>query len=208
VRLAQVWLAHSGPVKENYTSPPRATQSSHTARTLAKITQALNLKSKMIKILITGGTIDDLEYELPENAPKKHKSIVPELLKQAKVTLEYNVEELFQKDSRDINNTDREIIHQKCRESEEKQIVITHGTMTMPETAKYLGKKKIAKTIVLLGAMIPANKKNSDALFNIGVALSAVQLLSNGVYITMNGRIFPWDNVSKNMDKGVFETEK
>lgn len=78
----------------------------------------------------------------------------------------------------------------------------------MPETARYLGKKNIRKTIVLVGAMVPANRKNSDALFNIGAALSAVQLLPHGVYITMNGRIFSWDNVAKNIDKGVFETEK
>ena len=80
--------------------------------------------------------------------------------------------------------------------------------MTMPATAKYLGKKNIPKTIVILGAMIPANKEKSDALFNIGTALSAVQLLPHGVYITMNGKIFSWDNVKKNIDKGIFETEK
>ena len=161
-----------------------------------------------IKFIITGGTIDDLEYELAKDAPKKHKSLVPDLLKQAGVTLNYNVDELLQKDSRHINDEDRELVYKRCLECSEDKIVITHGTMTMPATAKYLGKKNIPKTIVILGAMIPANKEKSDALYNIGAALSAVQLLPHGVYIIMNGKIFSWDNVKKNIDKGIFETEK
>ena len=161
-----------------------------------------------IKFIITGGTIDDLEYELAKDAPKKHKSLVPDLLKQAEVTLKYNIDELLQKDSRHINDEDRELVYKKCLECSEDKIIITHGTMTMPAMAKYLGQKNIPKTIVLLGAMIPANKEKSDALFNIGAALSAVQLLPHGVYITMNGKIFLWDNVKKNIDKGIFETEK
>lgn len=161
-----------------------------------------------IKFIITGGTIDDLEYKLAKNAPKKHKSLVPDLLKQARATLKYNIDELLQKDSRHINDEDRELVYKKCLECSEDKIVITHGTMTMPATAKYIGQKNIPKTIVLLGAMVPANKKRSDALFNIGAALSAVQLLPHGVYITMNGKIFLWKNVKKNIDKGIFETEK
>lgn len=80
--------------------------------------------------------------------------------------------------------------------------------MTMPITAKYLGKKNLKKTIVLLGAAIPGTKKNSDALFNIGAAFSAVQLLPDGVYITMNGKIFSWKNVKKNLTTGFFESKK
>ena len=161
-----------------------------------------------IRIIITGGTIDDLEYESPEDAPKEHKSLIPDLLKQSRVTLDYEIDELLQKDSRHINDEDRELVYKRCLECSEDKIIITHGTMTMPATAKYLGKKNIPKTIVLWGAMIPANKEKSDALFNIGAALSAVQLLPHGVYITMNGKIFSWDNVKKNIDKGIFETEK
>ncbi len=80
--------------------------------------------------------------------------------------------------------------------------------MTMLDMAKYLGKKNIPKTIILLGAAIPFNKEKSDALFNVGAAFSAVQLLPHGVYLTMNGKIFSWENVKKNFDKGVFELEK
>ena len=161
-----------------------------------------------IRIIITGGTIDDLEYKLPEDAPKEHKSLIPDLLKQSRITLDYEVDELLQKDSRYVDDDDRELVYQKCMECSEKQIIITHGTMTMSDTAKYLGKKNIPKTIVLTGAAIPANKEKSDALFNVGAALSAVQLLPHGVYITMNGKVFSWYNVKKNLDKGIFETEK
>ena len=110
------------------------------------------------------------------------------------------------KDSRFIGNDEREIILAKCRECEESQIIITHGTMTMPDTAIFLGKQKLQKTIVLLGAQYPANKDNSDALFNLGAAIIAVQIKECGVYVTMNGCIFNFDNIKKNMETEVFET--
>ncbi len=159
-----------------------------------------------IKFIITGGTIDDVDDDL--DAPKNHKSLIHILLKQARITFEYNTDELLQKDSRHINNDDRQLIYEKCLECSEDKIIITHGTITLSATAKYLGKKNIPKTIVLLGAIVPANKQKSDALFNIGTAVSAVQLLPHGVYVTMNGKIFSWDNVKKNIEKEVFETEK
>ena len=161
-----------------------------------------------IKILITGGTIDDLEYDSPEKAPKSHKSLIPDLIKQARVTIDYDIEEIMAKDSKFITDNDRELIMQKCIDSKEDRIIITHGTMTMPETAKYLGQKNIPKTIVLFGSKIPGNKNKSDTLFNVGTAIMAVQLLNRGVYIAMNGKIFSWENVKKNFDKGIFELEK
>ena len=78
--------------------------------------------------------------------------------------------------------------------------------MTMPETSRFLGNQKLEKTIVLVGSHIPANKDHSDALFNLGSALTAVQIKESGVYITMNGHIFDWHNVQKNMATGFFET--
>jgi len=161
-----------------------------------------------IKVLITGGTIDDLEYESEENAPKDQKSIIPDLLKKSRISLDYNVEEVCFKDSKFMNDADKELLLKKCQECSDEKIVVTHGTMTMPITAKFLGKEKLSKTIVLLGAAIPGNKENSDALFNMGLAFSSVQLLPHGVYVTMNGKIFSWDNVKKNLDTGFFETEK
>src|SRR3989338_3983332 len=130
-----------------------------------------------IKVLITGGTIDNLEYDSEDNVPKNKKSIIPDLLKKSRISLDYNIEEACFKDSKFLNDADRELILKKCIECNEEKIIITHGTMTMPTTAKYLGKHKLVKTIVLVGAAIPGNKKDSDALFNIGMAFASVQLL-------------------------------
>src|SRR3989338_9218226 len=90
----------------------------------------------------------------------------------------------------------------------QQAIIITHGTMTLADTAKYLGQKNITKTIVLTGSAIPSNNPDSDALFNIGFAFSAVQSLPSGVYVAINGKIFSWQNVKKNLDTGFFEEEK
>lgn len=90
---------------------------------------------------------------------------------------DYDVEVLMQKDSRFITDEDRKLILKKCMETEENRIIITHGTYTMLETAEYLGKRNIRKTIVLVGSLIFGNKKTSDALFNLGNAVAAVQLL-------------------------------
>ena len=161
-----------------------------------------------IRILITGGTIDNLEYDSEDKAPKDQQSLIPELLKKSRISLDYDIEEVIFKDSKFVNDNDKELIYQKCNNCKEDKIIITHGTMTMSKTARYIGQKKLEKTIILLGAEIPANKENSDALFNLGLAFSAVQLLPKGVYITMNGKIFSWDDVKKNLDTGFFEKEK
>ncbi len=161
-----------------------------------------------IKVFVTGGTIDDLDYDSKEKEPNFHKSLVPDLLKQARITAECNVEILMQKDGKLVTEEDRKFILKKCQECKEDEIIITHGTVTMQDTAQYLGKKKLAKTIVLVGSAIPGNKENTDALFNLGFAFSAVQLKPNGVYIAMNGNVFTWDNVRKNKETGKFETIK
>ena len=161
-----------------------------------------------IKIFITGGTIDGLEYDSAAAAPKSNKSLIPGLLQQARVTSDFSVDVLMSKDSKFITNKDRDILLKNCQQCKEDRIVITHGTMTMADTAKSLGEKHLQKTIVLTGSAIPANKENSDALFNLGAALTAVQLLPRGVYLTMNGKIFLWDNVRKDLDSGFFDTEK
>ena len=161
-----------------------------------------------IRIIITGGTIDNLDYDDEINEPVGQKSLIPGLLNQARTTFEYEIEELMMKDSRFVGEKERLQILNACKDCPENKIVITHGTMTMPDTAKFLGKQKINKTIILTGAMKPANKDKSDALFNLGTAIAAVQTLPNGVYITMHGKIFAWDNVKKNMEKKRFENIK
>ena len=103
-----------------------------------------------------------------------------------------------------MTDSDRQFILDKCQSSQEEYILITHGTDTMVETASYLAKNLKDKTVVLFGSMIPYSIDNSDALFNLGVALSAVQLKDHGVYIAMNGQVFDFDKVQKDKELGIF----
>jgi len=157
-----------------------------------------------IRILLTGGTIDKL-YSVEEGELSFEESHVEEMLDRANVTADIVVEELMLKDSLDISENEREQILQACEACDEECVLITHGTDTMVETAELLGEAGIDKTIVLVGAMIPYTVRDSDAFFNLGFALSAVQLAPGGVYVAMNGELFDWDNVSKNYDEGRFE---
>ena len=157
----------------------------------------------MLHLLITGGTIDKIYNELNGELIFT-KSNIPIMLKEAKCLIDTKIETLFLKDSLEMTQEDREMIYQKVLNSNLKQILITHGTDTMVESAKFLGEKKLDKVIVFTGAMIPYSFKNSDALFNLGVAISSVQLLQNGVYIAMNGKIFDFRNVIKDKKRGIF----
>lgn len=161
-----------------------------------------------IKIFVTGGTIDNLNSSNLEKTPKFQNSYIPKLLKQARITENYRIEILFLKDSRLITDKDRLKILEKCKNCREDKIIVTHGTMTMPLTAEFLGKAKLDKTVVLVGSAVPSKKNNSDAKFNLGFAFAAVQMLPNGVYVAMNGKIFSWKNVRKNLKTGFFEKEK
>lgn len=158
-----------------------------------------------IKILVTGGTFDKEYDELTGKLFFKDTHL-NEILSRGRSQLEVNVETLMMIDSLEMNETHRELILNKCRESSEYQIVITHGTDTMETTAKVLGEANLAKTIVLTGAMIPYQFGSSDGFFNMGCALSLVQALPTGVYVAMNGKYFPWNNVRKNKATGIFET--
>ncbi len=111
-------------------------------------------------------------------------------------------------DSLEMTDEDRELIVHQCNNCDEHQIVITHGTDTMAETAKVLANKVTHKTIILTGAMIPIKFGSSDGLFNLGSALAFAQTLPPGVYVAMNGRYFTADNVRKNKQTGVFEEIK
>lgn len=159
----------------------------------------------MIRILATGGTFDvdsidegDVYYF--------QESYVPKILTQCRNTAEVTVETLFLKDSLYITDTDRLQITHRTFACDEQYVVITHGTDTMVQTAALLAQNKTQKTIILTGAIVPYMAAESDATFNLGFALAAVQTLVPGVYITMNGRVFAWNNVRKNQDLKVFET--
>ncbi len=157
----------------------------------------------MIKLIITGGTIDKQYNELNGELhfPQTH---IPQMLQQARCTAAIDVQQLMLKDSLEMQEADREAIYQACLTTDAQQIIITHGTDTMVDTAKYIATILADKTIVLVGAMVPYTIKNSDALFNLGCAVIAVQLLPAGIYLTMNGKVFNWDNVSKDKQAGQF----
>lgn len=160
-----------------------------------------------IKILIAGGTIDKVYNELTGELGFGSTHMV-EMLNRGRSMVDMLSEVLFLKDSLEMTDADRALILDKCQLCDEQYVLITHGTDTMVDTAKLLGEKIKDKTVVLFGSMIPYSINNSDALFNLGVALSAVQNKENGVYIAMNGQVFDWDNVRKDVDKGLFETQR
>ncbi len=162
-----------------------------------------------IQLLITGGTLDK-DYQATTGELVFTDTHIHELLTEANSTLNLIPKTLMLKDSLEMTESDRETIAQACIQSPQKQIVITHGTDTMTETALYLSKvtELRNKTIVLTGAMRPYKLGRSDASFNIASALMSVQLAKNGVYITMNGRLFNANNVIKNRLLGQFELLK
>jgi L-asparaginase len=157
-----------------------------------------------LRILVTGGTFDK-EYNMIDGRLHFTETHVPEILDLGRCTLEYSIRTLMMIDSLEMTDTDREIIKANCVHCEEDKIVVTHGTDTLDETAKYLAAAAINKTIVLTGAMIPYKFGASDALFNLGSAMAYAQTLPAGVYIAMNGKCFNWDNVKKNKKTGFFE---
>jgi len=156
-----------------------------------------------IKIFTVGGTIDKIYFD-QKNAYQVGAPRIVEVLQEANVTLDFETESIMQKDSLDMDESDRQLIYEKILEDPNDLIVITHGTDTMVETANTLSAIP-NKTIVLTGSMQPARFKNSDAVFNIGCAIAAVQALPHGVYITMNGQIFDPFSVRKNVDRNRFE---
>lgn len=158
-----------------------------------------------IKIFITGGTFDKEYDELNGSLTLQRESSLQEILKVGRCRLDTDIVTLMMIDSLDMRDEDRKVILENCKKAPENRIVITHGTDTMIETAKVLAGGIKDKAIVLTGTMIPYKFGNSDALFNIGSALSFVQVLPPGIYIAMNGKYFNWNNVRKNKDIGEFE---
>ena len=157
-----------------------------------------------VRVFVTGGTFDK-EYDELTGKLYFRNTHVDEMLRRGRCGLDVDVETLMMVDSLDMTDAQRLSVVRACRDCNEKQIVITHGTDTMVETARALAEGVEGKTVVLTGAMVPYAFGSSDGLFNLGSALSFVQALPVGVYIAMNGKSFPWDDVRKNRDAGVFE---
>ncbi|MBN1781879.1 asparaginase [bacterium] len=157
-----------------------------------------------IRIFTCGGTIDKIYFD-SKSKFEVGEPQVASILRESKVTLQYAVESILQKDSLDMNDEDRERIRSIVENTRETRILLTHGTDTMIQTARMLECVK-DKTIVLTGSLEPARFRVTDAIFNIGCAITAVQILPHGVYIAMNGRLFEPGNVKKNLEKNCFET--
>ncbi|OIO05177.1 MAG: asparaginase [Elusimicrobia bacterium CG_4_10_14_0_2_um_filter_56_8] len=160
-----------------------------------------------IKLFITGGTFDK-EYNELNGELFFRKSHLHEMLKRGRCRVDLKLKTLMMVDSLLMTAPQRRRVLAECLAAREKRIVITHGTDTMPETARLLGSRLKDKTVVLTGAMVPYKFGSSDGMFNLGAALSFAQTLPPGVYVAMNGRYFNWDNVRKNKAKGEFEEIK
>lgn len=157
-----------------------------------------------IRIIITGGTFDK-QYDELRGELTFRTSHLPEILERVRLSVPVELEINQLVDSLEMSERDRESIADSCAASAERGIVITHGTDTMCETAATIGPRALDRVVVLTGAMVPYAFTGSDAVFNLGCAIAAVQTLPTGVYIAMNGRVFTWDNVRKNRERGVFE---
>ena len=157
-----------------------------------------------IRIIITGGTFDK-HYDEIRGILTFKDTHLPEILKYVRCSLPVELELNQLIDSLDMHLANRLKILESCRRAPESRIVVTHGTDTMIETGRILGEAGLGKTVVLTGAMVPYSFTASDAVFNLGCAITAVHLQPPGVYVAMNGRVFPWDRVRKHRETGTFE---
>ena len=156
-----------------------------------------------LRIFVTGGTFDKEYDEITGNLFFK-KTHLREMLDLGRAKIDINISTLMMKDSLEMDDNDRSLVVDNCSKTIESNIIITHGTDTMIDTATSIANAKLNKTIVLTGAMIPYKFGSSDGLFNLGAAIGFVQSLPNGVYIAMNGRYFHYDKVEKNKEIGEF----
>jgi L-asparaginase len=157
-----------------------------------------------IRFITTGGTIDKIYFDALSQF-EVGESVVQHILTDALVDLEYDVVSLFQKDSLEIDDDDREKLREFIANDDATRYVITHGTDTMPETARALNDLP-SKTIVLVGALTPARFRTTDAVFNVGMAVATVQIAEPGVYISMSGQVFEAGAVRKNRAENRFES--
>ncbi len=156
-----------------------------------------------LRIITTGGTIDKAYFDAKSTYQVGAPQIL-EILEEANVSFSYELEQACAKDSLEMTDDDRRDIRRRVEASAEAHILITHGTDTMTDTAQFLTGIP-GKVIVLTGSMAPARFRASDAVFNIGCAIAAVQLASPGVHIAMNGQVFDATSVRKNREKARFE---
>lgn len=156
-----------------------------------------------LHIITTGGTIDKIYFDDQSDyqigAPQ-----IGETLRAMKVAFEFEVEALMRRDSLHLTDADRQLIRDAVLASDARHVLITHGTDTMVETAQALLGIP-GKTIVITGALYPARFRDSDAVFNVGCAVGAVQTLDEGTWIVMNGKVWRPGEVRKNREENRFE---
>ena len=156
-----------------------------------------------IRFITTGGTIDKIYFDALSQF-EVGESQVKHILTEGKVDFDYEIVPLLQKDSLEMTDADRSKLRDYIANDAASRFVVTHGTDTMPATAKVLDGLD-GKTIILTGALTPARFKTTDAIFNVGMAVAAAQTASPGVYIAMSGQVFPAGKVRKNRAENRFE---
>ncbi len=160
-----------------------------------------------VHIFCVGGTIDKIYFDAKSKYEVGSPAIA-KMLAQLDVKMDIKITSLMAKDSLEMTDDDRAVIAEAVVNCPEEKIIITHGTDTMPETARAIvnheDKGRKGKTVVLTGALAPAIFKDSDAMFNVGGALAAVQAKDDGVYIVMNGEVFDAINVRKDVENNCF----
>lgn len=159
----------------------------------------------MIEILTTGGTIEGLEYDKFNQAPSHPPVTILQHLQSIENLPPYSVKEIFSKDSRFITEEDRNFLIREIHNAPSNEILITHGTYSMVETAQYIAQFELNKTIILTGAFILGNDPNTDAKVNLRYAINQFNELEVGVFIAIHNEIFYWNNVVKNKTKNKFE---
>jgi L-asparaginase len=156
-----------------------------------------------IRFITTGGTIDKIYFDALSQF-EVGESVIEHVLKDGLVDFDHDVVALFQKDSLEIDDDDRELLRDYIEKDDATHYVITHGTDTMPDTAGALSDLD-GQTIVLTGALTPARFRTTDAVFNVGMAVATVQVAKPGVYIAMSGQVFEAGAVRKNRAENRFE---
>lgn len=167
----------------------------------------MNKKDFPIHFLMTGGTIDSYYEGTKDTAVPLKKSCIPDFIKSLKLYNETKFSEICMKDSRNMTMQDLNNLLKEIEKSDCKHIIITHGTYTMPDTARYIDAnlKSREKTIILTASMIPITGFSpSDGPFSLGYAISEVQNLKNGVYACVNGRVFQSNEIMKIVSEGRF----
>ncbi len=158
-----------------------------------------------LQIFTTGGTIDKVYFDALSKF-QVGDSGIGNMLAEANIGYPYKITPLMRKDSLELTDDDRDIIHKAIQDARSKNIIVTHGTDTMAVTARHVS--NIAdKTIVFTGSMLPATHRATDAVFNVGFAIAASRLLSNGTYLAMNGQVFDPNNVVKDRDASLFKSQ-